>query len=154
MPVSYFTESEFISLVLMKWSDFVDKVLKYKSPRGMMELRRQMQIACTAYANGKPILNCIPGQGEPLNLQLLSDHVQQRWLAFDREIVKLARAVYLKQMIAQIMRLYPDTIKRPGASEELAQKKYDKFLKKFRYTQKAKSIAKQGWQALEKSLSF
>lgn len=153
MAVSSLSEAEFIGLCLMKWPDFVAKVLRYKTPRGMMELRRQMQIACTAYAKGKPILTATPGQ-QNFDTQNLSHLIQFKWIQKNKAIERFAREVYFQQMIPMVMRTYPDSMKRPGAAEEMARKKYDKFLQKFGYTQKAKSLVKRDWERLQKSLSY
>jgi hypothetical protein len=153
MPVSMLSEAEFINLVMMKWVDFFNMVLRHKTPRGMMELRRQMQIACVAFAKGKPRLT-MTNDGTPLNLRLLSHVVQERWIAFNNGIEKVARGLYFQQMIPKIMRVYPESMKRPGDSEKKAQMKWDRFLKKFGYTQKSKTLAKRDWERLQKSLSY
>ena len=102
---------------------------------------------------GKPILTATPGQ-ESFDSQRLSHLVQFHWVQKNKAIERLAREIYFRQMIPMVMRTYPDCLKRPGDAERKARQKWDKFLNKFGYTQKAKSLVKRDWERLQKSLSF
>ena len=136
ISVSSLSEKDLFSLCLMNQAQ-IDRLLNKMSFRSQMELRRDVQIALTHYAKGKPILNAQYGDKVYLDEKRTPTEfkhaIQFRATALQRYIEKRCRNFYMAQMRNQIIMAYPCFANNPQKIKSLIKQKWLKFCKKFSY---------------------
>jgi len=130
LSVSKLSLGELVWLTRLK-RDGLESVLSRMNFTQMMEFRKEIQIALTHFAKGKPALSAT--QGDILNPADFTHAVQWKALGLCKYIERKVRNAYLATMRPMIIMRYPEFAKNPQKVKSLTLQKWEKFCKKHSY---------------------